>query len=428
MKMNRREVIKTGALTSLSFGCPSIFASQPNTAKAKAVIEIWLWGGPSHLDMFDPKPKAGPAYCGAYANPISTNVDGIVIGEKLPLLAKQADKYSIIRSMTHGNNGHETATYMMQTGQLPGGTEVHPCIGACINKFKEEEKNKLGLPNYIILTQSQGRFSEVGFLSAKYKPFATGGNPNDKVFAVEGIVTQGITEERQLERKALLDTMDTLGNTQPDNPQFMKYDEMQDKAFNMILGDARDVFDLTLEKDEVRDKYGRSTFGQSCLAARRLIEAGIKYVTINYGGWDTHKSHFPTLNQKLPEFDAGLATLLQELSDRGLLDSTAIWCTGEFGRTPKVAEEPPWNGGRHHFGQCFSCVVAGGGFKGGQIVGESDKYGQEPVNRPTYPEDIHSSIYSLVGIDPTITLRSARGNELPLIIKSRGSGILKEII
>jgi uncharacterized protein (DUF1501 family) len=176
------------------------------------------------------------------------------------------------------------------------------------------------------------------------------------------------------------------------------------RAYDLIVGDAGKVFDLGEEADELRTRYGRTKFGQSCLAARRLIENGAKFVTINHGGWDTHKDHFTAMRRKLPELDRGLGTLIADLDDRGLLETTIVWCTGEFGRTPKVAMESPWNGGRHHFGSCFSTLVAGGGFKGGQVVGESDDRGETVKERPVYPADLIGTMYELLGIDPEASL------------------------
>ena len=326
-------------------------------------------GGPSHVDTFDPKPAAGYDYCGPLDKPIATNVAGIQIGQLLPLLAKQADKYAIIRSMTHGNNGHETASYIVQTGHEPG-RQVFPCVGAVAALLKGYDHGYKGLvPPYVVLTRPQGRFSEAGFLGDKYKPFATGGDPNRDPFAVEGIIAPGISDSRQASRRKLLENLDTLGKAMPDHPELEQFDQSQKKAFEMMFGDARALFDLTKETEQVRLQYGRNTFGQSCLMARRLVEHGVPYITINYQGWDTHKQHFEAMRRKLPEMDQGMSALLEDLSQRGLLDSTIVWWTGEFGRTPKVLWESPWNGGRGHYGKCFSSVVAGGGFKGGRVVG-----------------------------------------------------------
>jgi len=180
----------------------------------------------------------------------------------------------------------------------------------------------------------------------------------------------------------------------------------------MILGDGKKIFDMSQEKDELRDRYGRTTFGQSCLMARRLVQQGVPYITINYNGWDTHKQHFQTMRRMLPDLDKGLSTLLQDLSDNGLLDSTIIWCGGEFGRTPKVQWEAPWNGGRGHWGKVYSMLVAGGGFKGGRIVGESDAKAAEVKNRPVYPGDLIASLYELMGIDPAAKLPHPQGADL----------------
>ena len=407
-------------------------ARAPIVPKAKAVIHIWLWGGPSHLDTFDPKPDAGAAYCGPLKTPIATNAPGMKICELLPLLAQQADKYSLIRGMTHGNNGHETAAYMMLTGHKPGDGTVYPSMGSIVSFFKGYSHGYTGLiPPNVMLTEGLGRFAEEGFLGPLYKSFATGGDPNGKQFNVEGIFSAGITDQRQSNRRTLLHTLDALGTAAPQQPDFATLDQCENKAYDLILGDARKVFDLSLETDALRDKYGRNRFGQSCLAARRLVEAGVPYVTINYGGWDNHEQIFETLRRKLPEFDAGLATLLQDLADHHLLDSTIVVCCGEFGRTPKIDWDAPWNGGRGHFGNAFSVLVAGGGFKGGQIVGATDDKGEKVVERPVYPQDLIGSIFELMGIDPDAKLPNTRGLDLQVMPSSGdgpGRGRLHEIM
>ncbi len=431
--ITRREVLRRGVLGAAGLVLTGSLSQPARSAtlrpKARSVIQIWMWGGPCHLDTFDPKPDAGNDYCGPYKNPIATNVDGIQICEMLPLLAKQADKYSIIRSMTHGNNSHETASYIVQTGRKPGRL-VYPCVGAVVSRFKGYENGYKGLvPPYIVLTQPQGRFSEAGFLGPRYKPFATGGDPNQSVFAVEGIVARGISDSRQRSRRQLLHDLDTLGKAMPQNPHFKKLDRCEQNAYDIMFGDGRKLFDLSTEKDEVREKYGRNTFGQSCLMARRLVEEGVPYVTINYKGWDTHKQHFETMRRKLPEMDAGFAALLQDLSDRGLLDSTIIWWSGEFGRGPKIQWDSPWNGGRSHYGKCFCAVVAGGGFKGGHVVGASDEKGMEVADRPVYPEDLIGSMYELLGIDPDGPLPNPRGMDLKVMPSTEESGgRLREIV
>ncbi len=269
-------------------------------------------------------------------------------------------------------------------------------------------------------------------MGSRCKPFATGGDPAKTPFVVEGVVAQGITRQRQQDRRDLLGRLNTLEHVVKDNPQLTAHEQCEKQAYDLILGDGAKVFDLSLESDELRNRYGRSTFGQSCLMARRLVERGVPYVTINYKGWDTHKQHFQIMRRKLPEMDKGFATLLQDLSDRGLLDSTIVWWGGEFGRTPRVLWEPPWNGGRGHYGKVFSTVVAGGGFKGGHVVGASDAKGEEVADRPVHPVDLIGSMYELLGIDLNATLPHPQGLTVHVMPEPgediKTGGRLKEIM
>ena len=434
---SRRSVLGHGLLGAAALaaarparllGAAAPAAAVPVKAPAKAVIQIWMWGGPCHLDTFDPKPEAGRDYCGPLDKPIATNVDGIRICELLPQLARIADKYAIIRSMTHGVNAHETASYITQTGHKPDRL-VYPTLGAIVSLFKGYDHGYRGLiPPYVVLSETQGRFSESGFLGQKYKPFATGGDPNQARFAVEGVVSQGITDEHQAERRELLHKLDTLGQALPGSSEFKKLEATEKSAYELILGDARKLFDLNQEKTEMRDKYGRHTFGQSCLMARRLVEAGVPFVTINYKGWDTHKQHFETMRRRLPEMDQGMAALLTDLYDRGMLDSTIVWWGGEFGRTPKVQWEAPWNGGRGHFGNCFGAVVAGGGFKGGRVVGASDARGENVAARPVRSQDLLGSMCGQLGIDPDGPLPNPLGLDLKVMPSTSPGGRLKELL
>ena len=410
----------------------SAFAA-PRQATAKSVIQIWMWGGPCHLDTFDPKPEAGNDFSGPFTSPIATNVDGIRINELLPLLAKQADNYSLLRSMSHGINGHETASYTVQTGRPSGGREVYPGAGAVVSLFKGYDAGYKGLlPPYVVLTELQGRFSEAGFLGARHKPFATGGDPGAARFVVEGVIAPGISDERQKSRRELLHRLNTLEHAMKSDSNISALAQCQNEAYEMILGDAGKVFDLSQEKDELRERYGRNTFGQSCLMARRLVEKGVPYITINYKGWDTHKQHFQIMRRKLPALDKGLATLFDDLAQRGLLDSTIVWCGGEFGRTPKVQWEPPWSGGRNHYGKCFSALIAGGGFKGGHIVGASDQRGEEVAERLIHPSDLIGSMYELLGIDPAAKLPHPQGLDIRAVPRPgegvKTGGLLREIM
>jgi uncharacterized protein (DUF1501 family) len=411
---------------------PAPSPSAPAKVKARSIIQIFLWGGMSHNDTWDPKPESGYEYMGEFSKVIPSNVSGIQLSALFPELAKQADKFSLIRSMTHRNNGHETAAYLMQTGHTPGERLSYPSIGAVFALFKSPAYKGL-IPPYVVLTRAQGRFSEEGFLGPKFKPFATGGDPNQGRFEVEGVVARGITDDRQKRRRDLLDKVNTMAHAMASSPHVAAAEETKQAAYELILGKGKDVFDLALEKKEVRDRYGRHTFGQECLVARRLVETGVPYVVINYpGGWDTHSGHFATMRRQCPQLDQGLATLLQDLKARGLLETTLVWCSGEFGRGPKVDWQPPWNGGRNHYGNVFTVLVAGGGFRGGCIVGSSDAKAEEVKDRPVYPVDLLGSIYQLAGIDTRARLPHPLGLEAHVLPdpseRVKSAGLLKEIM
>jgi uncharacterized protein (DUF1501 family) len=441
--ISRRDALRLGlygAAGLLAAGRMGRAAQEPATqsaaaavkVKAKSVIQVFLWGGMSHNDTWDPKPDSGAEYMGEFAKVIPTNVDGIQLGALFPELAKQADKFSIIRSMTHHNNGHETAAYLMQTGHAPGERLAYPSVGAVFSLFKSPDYKGI-IPPYIVLTRPQGRFSEEGFLGPKYKPFATGGDPVAARFEVEGVVSRSVSDDRQKARRELLQKTNTMGAALAANPQVAAAEEAKKAAYELILGPGRDVFDLSKETPDLRTRYGKTTFGQDCLVARRLVETGVPYVVINYpGGWDTHSNHFPTMRKQCPDLDQGLATLLADLKDHNLLDTTIVWCCGEFGRGPKIDWQPPWNGGRNHYGNVFSVLVAGGGFKGGRIVGSSDAKGEEVKDRPVYPVDLLGSIYRLSGIDPTARLPHPMGFEAHVLPaeseKVKSAGLLTEIM
>ncbi len=404
--------------------------------KAKSVIEIWLWGGPCQLETFDPKPNA-PADYNNGLKAIPTNVKGIEIHEWLPNLAKCADLYSIIRSMTHAHYGHETATYLMQTGRNPGGGEVFPAIGAVTAMMKSNTEYKGDLPPFVILTSAKGRFSEVGFLGEKYEPLITGGNPASKKFIVDGIVPPGGLSDAEIDdRFKLLDAIDTFGGVlekQNDlcgitKKYLNEFTAAGVSAKKIISGSAAKTFDLSLETDEMRNKYGRNFIGQSLLAARRLVEYGVPYITVNVPGWDSHKRHFETMIRKTQEMDQGVAALLTDLKEKGLLDTTVVWMSGEFGRTPKIDRDPPWNGGRNHHCPCFSALLAGGGLKGGMVVGESNETSEKVAKRPVAPVDFLGTIYECCGIDPNGPMPNPKGKKLPILPpESETGGRLREL-
>jgi hypothetical protein len=413
--ISRRDFLRIGSLgigaAALSRLLEVEARGQAKEAKARSVIQIWMNGGATHLDTFDPKPEAGEAWCGPLKHPIQTKAAGMRISELLPLLAQQADKFSILRSVTHGSDAHEIGTYLMQTGTPPTNDLVYPAMGSVVALKKGYGAGYKGLlPPFITLTSPLGRFSGSGFLGPDYRSFETGGDPAAAEFRVDGIVPPGaMTAQRLQDRQALLQSIDGLAAGADSRSPVRDMDGFQRKAYEMIAGEASKVFDLKQEKDEVRNRYGRNWFGQSCLCARRLVENGVPFITVNWGGWDMHTDIFGALKTMLPMLDAGFAALLDDLAQRGLLQTTiVVWCT-EFGRTPRISYEAPWNGGRHHYGTVFSAVVAGGGFRGGAVVGATDDKGEHVKERPVYPWDLSASIYRLLGIDPLGRLPHPQG-------------------
>ena len=393
--------------------------------RAKSVILIYLDGGPAQTDTFDPKPNAGRNYYGNFKGVAKTNVEGIEIGEKLPLLATMADKYTLIRSMTHGSNAHETGHYAMITGDTSRGAVVYPSFGAVISYMKKDTYKGI-LPCYISVTAANSRFNEGGFLGNEYKSFDTGGKPEAKEYAVEGIVNKFVNRERMGQRMSLLSKFETG----PMDKQ--QIDSLRDINMEFIWGESRELFNLNNEPDSVRQRYGKSRIGQSCLVARKLVEAGVPFVNVRTTGWDTHKKHFQKMGSMLGNLDKALSALIADLDARGLLDSTIILCGGEFGRTPKVLWEAPWNGGRAHYGKTFSYLVAGGGFQGGKVLGKTDKTGENVAERPVAPCDLIGTVYMLMGIDPYGTLPHVSEGNLPilpsLLDKKLSHGLLYEII
>ena len=365
--------------------------SAPSRKVAQHVIEIWQWGGPCQLETFDPKPDAPHDYNNGLKS-IKTNA-GFEIHEWCPMLAQCADLFSVVRTLTHPFPGHEKATYIMQTGRKAGGGVTYPALGAIVASMKR--KNYEGdLPPFVILTQAKGRFSEVGFLGDAYAPLVTGGDPNAKKFIVDGIVPPGgLTKEQLAERFARCERVNRVAV----DPEF---EAAGVDARKIIEGPAAETFGLSREDDKVRERYGRTRIGQQLLSARRLVEYGVPYVSVNYNGWDSHKKHFETMKRPTHEMDQAVSALLTDLKEKDLLDTTVIWMCGEFGRVPKIDRQAPWNGGRNHFPRCFSALVAGGGFKGGQVVGVSDETTDHVKERPVTPVDFLGSICELAGIDP----------------------------
>ena len=399
--------------------------------QAKSVILIYLDGGPSQTDTFDPKPESSRDIYGSYKNVQQTNVPDMVLGEKFSLLAKVADKFSLIRSLTHGVNGHETGHYAMITGDLSGGSVVYPSFGAAISYKLKDSYNGI-LPPYISVVGANTRFNEGGFLGNSFKSFDTKGMPEKDIFEVEGLVNTFVPADQFSNRMNLLAGFETLNKDRMHEVDEAAVQALRKQNMEMISGKLKEVFNLKNESNEMREKYGVNRLGQSCLVARRLVEAGVPVINVRTTGWDTHKVHFQKMNQMLPELDRALWALLTDLDEKGLLQNTIVLCGGEFGRTPRVLWEAPWNGGRSHFGAAFSYLVAGGGFIPGKVVGKTDATGENIVERKVYPCDLIGTVYTLMGIDPNgILPHSIEGNlpMLPSLGKNgQSNGLLLELI
>ncbi len=398
---------------------------------AQAVIYVYLDGGSSQTDTFDPKPEAGYNYTGKYKTPIETNVPGIYIGQRLVHLAQLADRYALLRGMYDGTNAHETGHYRMLTGDMTGQDIVYPSYGAMI-AYKKQDGYTCPLFPYICITEASTRFNEAGFLPSYFKPYDTGGAPAGRHFDVSGIVDHNMPDDLLQARRELLTELSALGRSVEQTPEVRKLDSLREANWSLVLGDAREAFNLAAEPDSLRDAYGRNNFGQSCLTARKLVEVGVPVVMVRFRGWDTHKEHFKRMDQRLDELDAGVASLILDLESRGLLERTIVVVGGEFGRTPKIEFGPPWNGGRGHWGFAYSYLVAGGGFRGGQVVGETDAKGEQVVSRRIYPADLWASVFTLMGIDPKGTLPHPVLGEIPMLpsygVEGQSAGMLKEIM
>ena len=415
----------------LSIAFFSLLHFSLNAQQAKSVILIYLDGGPSQTDTFDPKPESSRDIYGSYKNVQQTNVPDMVLGEKFSLLAKVADKFSLIRSMTHGVNGHETGHYAMITGDLSGGSVVYPSFGSVIS-YKQQNTYKGILPPYISVVGANTRFNEGGFLGNSFKSFDTKGAPEKDIFEVEGLVNTFVPADKFTERMNLLAGFETLNKDRMHEVDVATIQLLRKQNVELISGKLKEVFNLKNETKEMREKYGVNRMGQSCLVARRLVEAGVPVINVRTTGWDTHKVHFQKMNQMLPELDRALWALLTDLDEKGLLQNTIVMCGGEFGRTPRVLWEAPWNGGRSHFGAAFSYLVAGGGFIPGKVIGKTDATGENIVERKVYPADLIGTVYTLMGIDPNGTLPHSIEGNLPMLPSlgknGQSNGLLLELI
>ncbi len=419
IQFNRRDFLRVGTVGTLGLTLPGILRAEKGAkkARAKSVILVYLGGGMSHHDSFDLKPEAPAEIRGKY-KPIGTNVPGLQVGELLPYLSRTMDHVALVRSGSHNSDHHETATNWVMSGRFGSAFGDYPAVGAVVS---HERGFRGTLPPYVAVPRNPSFTWELGksaFLGGRYESFKVG-DPNAPGFRVQDISSgQPKPPEHVQRRQGLLEAVDGLARKVEGNDQIATYDEFRRRAQEMILsGDARRAFAIEQESDRVRDRYGCTTFGQSVLLARRLVEAGVRFVTVNFGGWDHHAEIWKGLEGKLPDFDRGFSALVQDLKTRGLLGETLIVAMGEFGRTPKINKDT----GRDHWGPAGSLLFAGAGVRGGLVLGTTDKQGAYVTRRPVSPAEVAWTIYDCVGIDPTNHLHTPDGR--PVEILDQGSPI-----
>jgi len=397
--------------------------------KAKSVVMIFNCGAPSHIDLWDMKPTAPETVRGPY-KPIPTNVTGMQISELLPRLANRADKYAILRTVNHRHGGHNSGMYWSIVGRpyrmdstlINPSPSDYPSFGTLVGWLVRRDGYSGALPPYVITPASHcdstayitpGQYG--GCLGAKYNPYVLNSDPNKPNFKTPNIgLIEEVSEQRFQQRRTL------LGNIEPSwgnaTNALRDFDNNQAKAFSLVASpEVQRAFDLSREPSKVRERYGRHTWGQSHLLARRLIESGVRFVTTVNGPsivWDTHQDNFARLENRLvPPMEQAFAALLDDLDERGLLESTLVIWMGDFGRTPTINK----TAGRDHWPACYSMVMAGGGIRGGQVIGASDTIGAYPHTYPLAPADVHATVFSALGYDPHgISYQSPEGRPFPL--------------
>jgi hypothetical protein len=441
--MSRRSLLKVGSLGLLgmtladSLRARALAASgATSSASDRSVILIWLDGGPPQHETYDPKPGA-PEEIRGPLKAIPTAVPGALVSELLPNHARLLDKVSLIRSLHHDNGDHFAAAHWMLTGYLGSNAlnlaPQYPSAGSIIARLQGAKQP--GMPAYVGLphTHSVGiapGYHGAAYLGSSYNPFNADGDPNSASYRVPNLTLPGGVDARRLsDRRGLLGALDHTRRAFDDSGMAAGFDRFEQEAFSMVMGQAaREAFDLHKEDPRLRDRYTRHQWGQSALLARRLVEAGVRYVTLTFGGWDFHSSLEKGMHRVLPILDAVVGSLIEDLESRGLLDSTVVMVMGEFGRTPRMnkkgvpgADPVP---GRDHWGYVMSVLVAGGGFARGQIIGESNSRGERPKSRPVRPQDLTATLYHQLGIDPETTFFNRGGQ--PIKIGSNGQ-IISEL-
>ncbi len=414
--IKRRDFIRVGALSASAFTLANYLkmaeAGQVKDGHATSGIFIDLNGGPSHLDTFDPKPDAPEGIRGDFKT-IPTGVAGVHISEQLPKMAKSFDKYVILRGVSHTLAAHKLGSEYVNTGSRPLASLEYPGYGAVLCKERPVQSD---IPPFVAIPNSGQR---AGFLGIQYAPMNTGATPKaGQPFNVRGITLgAGVTVEQLDRRQNLLHDLDrTFASMEGHDQLLTGLDRFSDKAYSMLTSErARYAFDVSKEAPSFAAQFGSDPFEQSCLLAVRLIESGVRFVSLSVGGWDNHTDIFNNLKTKLlPKFDGGVSALLNGLEQKGLLGSTSVMVTGEFGRTPKINTRATL-GGRDHYPRCMFMLMAGGKIRGGQVIGQSDETAAGPANDAISPSDVAASFYHNLGIDPKQEYKTETGRPITLV-------------
>jgi uncharacterized protein (DUF1501 family) len=400
--LHRRGFLTVGAVAGAGMTLADFFRARearaeqkdyaPIEAKATSLIHIFLPGGIAHQESFDPKPYAPLEYRGELGS-IATKIPGVQFADVLPRTADIADKLTVIRSMTHGEAAHERGTHNMFTGYKPSPALIFPSMGSVVSHEYGPRNN---LPPYVCIPTQPNEFAGTGYLSSSFAPFSLGADPASGGFQVRDLnLPGGVDDQRFARRRTALEAVNDYFRKKEESDKLDAMDTFYDRAYSLISSQAaREAFNIDAEPAELRDAYGRNEAGQRMLMARRLVGAGVRFVALTYGGWDMHNSIAPGMRGSMPAFDQAFATLVNDLDQRGQLDSTLVMVSSEFGRTPKING----TGGRDHWPKVFSVVLAGGGIKRGSIFGSSNATASEPEEEPVEPQDLATTIYHQLGI------------------------------
>lgn len=419
-RASRREFLYVGLVGGLGLSLGNFFelhAAQPSAVaealvpKADSLIHIFLPGGAAHQETWDPKPYAPMEYRGPLGT-IDTAVPGVKFSQYLQKTAKVADKITVVRSMTHGEAAHERGTHNMFTGYRPSPALQYPSMGSVVS---HELGSRNSLPPYVCIPQVPNEFAASGYLSTSHGPFSLGSDPADKNFNVRDLnMAKSVNTERFERRRGILSSVDDHFRTLEKGDALTAMDSFYQAAYSMVSSQAaREAFNLGAEPEAIRAEYGQHTAGQRMLMARRLVEAGVRFVSLTYGGWDMHSGIGKGIEKTLPDFDQAYAALITDLDRRGMLERTLVMVSSEFGRTPKINKDA----GRDHWPRVFSVAFAGGGFKRGLVYGSSDATGAEPDQDPLTVENMAATVFHQLGIQPDKKLM-APGNRPVDIVRS----------